>query len=326
MQSHRGDFQTADLLRNVGWSLIPVAAFVLALHVGARGSFWPPPRPALDTERTVLFHQADACRSTNQAEVLLLGDSSCLMNVSARLLEERLRRPVLNLGTFSFLDLQAQSLFLREFNRHQANPPRVVVLLQHPEALRRLGSDNYYVATLTNYWAGRDYCEPESLAGRLSCWLGLEIFNGRLRSRLPMPLPGAYGRRYGFNKDLEQFMSREKGSAVDPEQISLSGNPEFRLAATLERASRAFRAAVPAGTKLIAGITPVPARFAGPRYVTRQAELLRAWGQMLQADLILTNLPPALPDHAFARTTHLREDEIPAYTESLAAALEPTLR
>lgn len=327
MQSHRCEFAWRDLLRELAWSLVPVGLFALAMHAGVLASLWPSPRPTFDTERTVLLHQADACRNKSAAaDVLLLGDSSCLMNISARRLSERLGRPALNLGTFSFLDLNAHALFLKEYVQHHPTPPRAVVLLLHPESLRRLSSDSYYLAALTNYWAGREHYATPGLSDQTARWLGVGIFRERFLGQLPAPLPGAYGKRYGFTWNLEGFMEEEQGSLIDPEQVPFNGNAEYRLASTLEKASRAFRAAVPPGTKLIAGITPAPAGFAGPRYPARQAELLRAWGKMLSADILLTRLTPTLPDRAFARTTHLLETEIQAYTDTLAAALEPALR
>jgi hypothetical protein len=297
------------------------------MHLGAQFQFLPAPRPALDTERTILIHQAEASQTRQDAEVLLLGDSSCLMNVSARQLSEQLGRLALNLGTFSFLDLEAHARLLH--NYAQANPGRLraVVLLMHPESLRRLSPEAYYVAALTNFLSGLDHDQPETFAGQAAMLLGVDLFNGRILSRVvPVPLPGAYGRRYGFTHDLDAFLSREHGSAVDPDTKPFEGAAEYRLAPTLERASKSFRATVPPGAKLLVGITPSPERFAGPRHPQIHADLLRQWSQWLQADAALTNLPAALPDDSFTRTTHLKESVIPRYTEQLAAALRPHLR
>jgi hypothetical protein len=327
MKSHLCEFTPKDLLRLAGLPLIPLALFAVVMHLGAKSHLLPAPRPTLDTERAILIHQAEASRSPQDAEILLLGDSSCLMNLSARQLTEQLGRPVLNLGTFSFLDLNTHALLLQEYARANPGRLRAVVLLMHPESLRRSGSEAYYLASLTNFLSGFDHCQTETPAGQATCLLGVEIFQGRLLSRaLPIPLPGAYGRRYGFARDLEDFLTRERGSAIDPEILkTFPGNAEYRLATTLERASKNFRAAVPPGVKLLVGITPAPERFAGPRYPQLHADLLRQWSQWLQADAALTNLPPALPDDSFARTTHLKESVIPRYTEQLAAAVRSHL-
>lgn len=327
MKSHVCEFAPKDLLRFIGLPLLPVIAFAIVMQVGARFHLLPAPRPTLDTERTILIHQAEASRAAQDAEVLLLGDSSCLMNVSARQLAEQLGRPALNLGTFSFLDLNAHALLLRNYT--QANPGRLraVVLLMHPESLRRAGPEAYYVRSLTNFLAGLDHGQTETPAGQASCWLGVDVFSGRVLSRLvPIALPGAYGRRYGFTHNLEDFLTRERGSAIDPDTKPFEGNAEYRLAPTLERASKNLRAAVPSGVKLLVGMTPSPGRFAGPRHPQLHADLLRQWSEWLQADGALTNLPPALPDDSFVRTTHLKESVIPRYTERLADAVRPHLR
>jgi len=327
MKSHVCEFAPKELLRFIGLPLLPLVVFAIAMHFGARLKLLPAPRPTLDTESTILLHQADASRAAQDAEVLLLGDSSCLMNLSARQLTEQLGRPVLNLGTFSFLDLNAHALLLRNYT--QANPGRirVIALLMHPESLWRLGPETYYVGALTNFLAGLDHCRTETLTGQASCLLGVEIFNGRVLGHvLPIPLQGAYGQRYGFTRNLEDFLMRERGSAVDPTTNSFEGTAEYRLAPTLERASKNLRAAVPPGVKLLVGITPSPERFAGPRHPQLYADLLRQWSGWLQADGALTNLPPALPDDSFVRTTHLKESVIPRYTGQLADALRPHLR
>lgn len=327
MKSHTCEFTPRDLLRLAGGPLVPLALFAALMHLGTRLHFLPTPRPTLDTERTILLHQAEAARAPQNAEILLLGDSSCLMNISTRQLTDQLAHPALNLGTFSFLDLNAHALMLREYAAANPSRLRAVVLLMHPESLCRLGSEPYYVSVLTNYWSGLDHCQTETLSGKVSCLLGVETFKARVLGRLlPTPLNGAYGRRYGFSHDLENFLSRERGSAIDPDVKPFEGAAEYRLAPTLERASKTFRAAVPPGVKLLVGITPAPERFAGPRYAQLHADMLRQWSQWLQADATLVNLPATLPDDSFVRTTHLRESVIPRYTEQLAAALQPYLR
>src|SRR5262245_6769094 len=112
MKSHSYDFARKDLFQFVAGPLLPLALFAAILHGGAFLGLLPAPRPTLDVERTIVVHQAEACRTRHVAEVVLLGDSSCLMDVSARQLGDQLSRPVLSLATFSFLDLSAQALLL----------------------------------------------------------------------------------------------------------------------------------------------------------------------------------------------------------------------
>ena len=325
MKSHTCDFSPRALLPLVLWPLAPLILFAVAMQVGARSNVLPATRPALDTERTWLIDQAEAARSPQDAEIILLGDSSCLMNVSALQLGAALGRPALNLGTFSFLDVNSHAAMLREYSR--ANPGRLrsVLLLMHAETLRRLGAETYYADALESFWSGRDHTGGTAWDTRLGKALGVDIFKGRLLARVqPQPLGGVYGRRYGFTHDLENYMTRHRGSIVDPDPQPLTGSTEYRLAATLEKASKNFRAAVLPGVKLFVGITPAPERFAGSRYPTLRDTMLSQWSAWL-AGVALTNLPPTMPDAVFVRTTHLNELAISNYTAAVAAALSPLL-
>jgi len=324
MKSHTVEFTRKELLKLVAPPLVPVVLFALAMQAGERFGLLPAPRPALDVDRAILIHQAEASRARSDAEVVLLGDSSCLMNVNARQLGNSLGRRALNLATFSYLDLGTHARLLREFA--QANPghPGIVVLLMHPEALRRGGSEPYPLDVLTHYLAGEDHHRFGTFAGTVNALSGVDAFQGRVMSRaLPTPLPftNGFGRIYGFSTGLERFMTEHNGSAIDPGTNAAKGNAEYRLSATLENLSRDFRAAVPPGTKLLVGITPVPAKFAGRNYPALREQLLRDWNAWLQADAVLSELPATLPDEQLTGSTHLKPAAIPAYTEALAAAL-----
>jgi len=326
MKSHACEFEAKALAPLIGWPCVVVVAFAALMPFWVSLRLLPAPRPTPDTERTVLRHQADSAQSAHDADVLLLGDSSCLMNVSARQLSTELGRPALNLGTFSFLDVNDHAAMLRRYAQRNPGRLRAVVLLMHAESLRRLSAEPYYVETLENFWAGQDQSATGTLGGQANRALGVDIFKGRLLSRaLPIPLGGAYGQRYGFTHDLESSMNAEHGSAIDPDPHPLTGSAEYRLAPALEKASRHLRTAVPPGVTLFVGITPAPERFAGPPYPAQQAIMLHQWAGWLGASA-LTNLPATLPDNSFVRTTHLTESVIPSYTTSLATALKPHLR
>lgn len=326
MKSHTCDFSPRALLPLVLGPLWPLVAFAVAMQVGARTHLLPAPRPTLDTERTILIHQAAAARSPQDAEVILLGDSSCLMNVSASQLGGSLARPVLNLGTFSFLDVNSHTAMLREYSRANPGRLRAVVLLMHAETLRRLGAEAFYADALENFWNGRDHTASESWDGQLNKTLGVDIFKGRLLARaLPLPLGGAYGRRYGFTADLERHLSLHRGSIIDPDPRPLTGSPEYRLARTLEQASLNFRETVPGGAQLFVGITPAPERFAGAEYPALRDAMLAQWSGWIDG-VALTNLPATMPDGNFVRTTHLTEPAISNYTAALSAALSSLRR
>lgn len=255
--------------------LVPMVVLASLLRLGALLGVFPSPWPALDVDHTILTHQAQASRTATDADVLLLGDSSCLMDVSGARLEELLagRRHSLNLGTFMYVGFNGYAALLSRCA--QANPARLrtVVVLVHPEMLRGVEPVSHYLNFLSDYYSGADYTEPGSVHGELCGLLGLDIFRDRFLSRIPLPLPKEYGRYYGFNLDLDAFMDRQRGSAIDPRQDIPSpgqGNAEYRLAPGLEPGCRALKAAVPSGAVLAVGLTPLPESFAPPGFASRR--------------------------------------------------------
>lgn len=323
MRSHTYDFQPRDLFQLIVPTLIPLAAFALLIHLCPL----PDPRPTLDTDRTILIYKAEASRSVHDAQILLIGDSSCLIDVAARQLTEELKTPVLNFGTLSYLGLESHAALLREY--FAANPGRVqsVVLLMHPEALRLTALGEYHTRFLHHFLRGEDFIYRSRPRDHVSYWLGFEFFRNRFLARvLPIPLGGAYGRRYGFSSDLEAYLVAHRGSAVDPEPRKFQGNPEYRLAPQFENASRAFRAAIPSNVNLLVGITPVPATYAPQDYSTTREQILAQWQSWLAPATILTNLPATLPDPLFTKTTHLSEAGARQYTTQLADALRKAQR
>ena len=322
------EFQLTDLFKAVSLIFGGLAIFAAILHLGAALRVLPRPRPALDMDRTILIHQAEASRTPQDADVILIGDSSCMMDVSARELSRALSRQVLNLGTLSYLDLPAFAAMVREYAAVNPGRLRTVVLLCHPEFLRRQEPIAAHVRTLTNYFAGADTYDLATWPGRLHCWLGIEVFRERILTRIvPVPLPREFSRFYGFsNQELWRYLSDRVGSAVDPRLFRLQsgqGNAEYRLAANLEMESAAFRSAIPTGVQLLVGITPAPKSFVLPNYDQKYQRMLADWSRWLKADGALAALPATLPDESFATTTHLNEAGARAYTELVTRQLEP---
>jgi hypothetical protein len=330
MKSHEYAFRPAELARALGGPLVPVVVLAALLRLGAWSGVFPAPWPALDMDHTILTHQAQASRTAADADLLLLGDSSCLMDVAGQELETALRgaHHALNLGTFMYVGFDGYAALLSHCASAQPGRWRAVVLLVHPEMLRGVQPVSQYLVFLSDYYAGADYSEPGSAHGELCGLFGLDVFRDRFLSRIPLPLPKEYGRYYGFNLDLYAFMDRERGSAVDPRRYAPGagqGNAEYWLAASLQPQCRAFRAAVPAGAKLLVGLTPVPESFAPRGYPARWQGLLAQFGQWIGADVLLTNLPPTLPDACFASTSHLNPTGASRYARTVAQCVLPVL-
>jgi hypothetical protein len=322
MRSHNYDFRGHDLARILGRPLAVVALFTLIMHAGGRLGILPRPRPALDVDRTILIHQAQASQSKSDAEVLLIGDSSCLIDVSAVQLTAQLGRPALNLGTLSFLDLNDYAALLRRFAAANPGQLRAVVLLMHPEALRRNPGGTHHQPFFRDFLAGKDHFQPVTLRDRFSHALGLEKFRARILARaVPPLLADTYRKRFGFSENFEAFLASNRGSSIELDPKPFEGNPEYRLNKQLESASRAFKAALPQGAKLFVAITPAPERYVRRDYNTVHRGMIEQWAGWLQPDAILSELPPTMADDLFARTTHLNERGTTIYTELLAKNL-----
>lgn len=320
MKSHTYDFDTKKALWIVLRPMILVLLFAIAMQFAGRLHLLPAARPTLDTERTILIHQIEAAQKRNPADIVLLGDSSCLMDVSARTAGEQIGRKVLNLGLLSYLDLYGYASMLKHYTAANPGSPRALVLLMHPEALRRSGGEAQYRDFMESAFAGSVPENPGHDSSQFMNLLGVTSFKSRVLSRiLPAPLAGEYGQRYGFTRDLEKYMDENCGSLIDPQPQPFKGNAEYSLAPQLAPASRIFKSAVPPGTKLFVAITPVPETFPRAGYTALHAKMLEQWSQWLGAEPLA--LPCTMPDRLFAKTTHLNEAGVKTYTELLTRAL-----
>lgn len=324
MKSHQYDFSLRQLVRLILGLFVPIIIFAAVLRLGALARLFPAPWPLLDVDHTILTHQADASRTASRADVVLIGDSSCLMDVSGKRLETLSRRRSLNLGTFMYVGLNGYAGMLSRYVSLNPGSIRTVVVLLHPEMLRGIEPIPEYMVFLSDYYSGADYSESSSLRGQLRGLFGLHIFQDRFLTRIPLALPKEYGRFYGFNLDLYRFMDEQHGSAVDPHQYVAGpgqGRAEYRLSPMLEPGCTALKAAVPSEAKLLFGLTPIPQSFAPNGYDAQWHALLVRCGQWLKADRVLTNLPPTLPDSLFASTSHLNQQGSLKYAELLAREL-----
>lgn len=323
MKSHEYQFDWRDIARICVPALIPAVAFALLMHGGVAAGVFPPPRHTRDTDQTILVHQAESSLRRQKAEVLFLGDSSCLMGLDAGLISEQLGIEALNLGALSFIDIKSMSGILQHYLETNPDQVRVVVMFQNASALRRASPEMYHTAFLEDFYDQVDPSKPQSPFQYVFCGLGLEIFRGRFVSRLlPSALPGVYGQYYGFSHDLDRFMTAHKGSAIDPGKQAFTGNAEYHLSEHNRKVSPAFRAVVPTNMTFLLGLTPLPQGFVDPKYPQRYRELLEEWGTHIGADQLLTNLPPTLPDELFARVTHLNAAGMAAYSKLVSAEIK----
>ncbi len=325
MRSHSYQFGWSDVVRLLGPTLAVVVMGSIGLHVGASSGWLPRPRPAVDIDRTILVHQTESAREQEQASIVLIGDSSCLMNVVATQLAEILGKPVRNLATLSYVDLPTHGRLIQFHARANPDALKTVVLLMHPESLRLGSVPAYFREQIIAFAEQRDISTRSPWSQPLARLLGVDRARDRVLSRvMPWPLPGEYGRFYGFTRDLERFMDQEGGSAMDPNTYDpeqTHGLPEWRLATRFENECQRFRGSLPKGTRLIAGLTPSPESYAATEREDVRREILSQWTLWLGAEKTLERLPLSLPDNQFASTVHLNSVGRQAYTRIVAEAL-----
>jgi len=248
------------------------------------------------------------------------------MGVHATRLSEGLGRDCINLGTLSFLDLPDYAYILDHYIRTNPGKVKTVILLCHPEALRRHGPKQVYVEFLKATYDERDYRPLDRRFEYLVNALGLYAFRDRVITRiLPTPLPGAYGHFYGFTWDLYDYMSDNHGSIIDPTRRPFKGDPDYTVSSHVKTVSRIFKEVVPDDSKFIIGITPVPQSHVPAEFQEKRNELLQTWAQAIEPDHALLELPAFLPDDAFSTVTHLNENGAKVYTDLFIHAIKPNL-
>ena len=250
MKSHLYQFVPAELGPLLAEYVVPLIGLAVVLRLAAASGLLPAPWPCHGVDETILVHQAQASQTRSDADLVLIGDSSCLTDVSGIQLQKAFEgsHHVLNLGTLSYVGLNGYATLLARYSA--ANPGRVrgVVVLLHPEMLRGVAAIAQYSVFLSDFYAGVDQGDSSTIQGQIRGLLGADVVWDRLLGRAPLPLPGAWGFNYGFNRDLNRFMTDHQGSAFDPHDYAFrpgQGNAEYRLAPGWESGSRALKAAVP---------------------------------------------------------------------------------
>ncbi|MEK7685459.1 MAG: hypothetical protein AAB466_08555 [Verrucomicrobiota bacterium] len=332
MSSHTYDWTARDLARLILPPLLALALCSILIHAGNALGLLPPPQPILDPDKTILFHQSRASQSKQDAEIVLIGDSSCMAGVDALQLSERLPGgpPVINLALIIGLGLDVYEEALNQFLIHNPEQVRVAVLLVTPQKLKKEDDNSYFATLWRSLSDGLTGPPAEQPPDRISELLGMRLFRLHLLTYLlAVPLNGERTGFYGFSSAMRDYLTVHHGSLVDPgtyNPVRRAQETNYFLSPAFGQESRHFRARLPPEVQLVAGLMPVPETHVGRDYRTKQTELLRQWNQWLQADHLLTNLPATLPDGLFASGAHLNEHGQRRFTALLAVELANVLR
>ena len=322
MKSHEFQFQGKEAAAEILRPLLVVLAIAAWVRGSVAMGLLPSPRALSTLEETILTRQWE--RSQKPSEMVLVGDSSALMDVSGSQLSRELGVETLQLGTFSLLQ-PADFAVLASNSLHRSTQPGTVLLLVHPEFLPRPAGDPAMVSKFRCIREGTTALDPEADWGeRAAHSLGLIHVRDRLESRWrAFPMKGPYGVRYGFSDQVFSALDRD-GGLVDPNRYrpKPGSRVSMNVSPRLEVPFRAWRKALPESTRILVGITPVPESEAGPELGTRRDQALQTLVEWIGGNTQgLSSLPTRLPDTDFASSTHLTENAREPYTRQLAQAV-----
>ena len=88
--------------------LITINLFILSLllRLGVYFDLFSKSVSALDIDRVIISNKVELSKTVNNADVVFIGDSSCLMNVNADKFTKLSGMESLNLGTLSYLNFE----------------------------------------------------------------------------------------------------------------------------------------------------------------------------------------------------------------------------
>jgi len=314
MRSSISSFEVARLVVLVAG---PTALIALVL-VGAAELWWraDPCVAADDIEGVVVEEQLVRARAAPPADVLILGDSSALMDVDPKYLGELLNARVESLATVAFVGPTGWARMLELYATVHRAP--TILLLVHGIALNI--EESTYVRRGLERWTLVD--EPPRLqtpqGARRQIWCEL------LAPALGVPLPGRYGVSYGTAKALRARV-REHGSLVDPNPPPPAVETPYRyeissaFSARLPRLAEVVHKAAPERALLV--LTPLPSDHSDAETQRSRLEAARTVSTALGLDYL--DVKPTMNPVDHATVTHLTAKGRQRYTEHLAAALRP---
>jgi hypothetical protein len=333
MRSHQYQIKIAEAVRAVLPTLAGVGLIIIGLKAAAWLSLLPAKAAEQDLNGAFLAHQARAASATNHAQIVLLGDSTCMFGVDAPTLSrELLHQPsVINLALPIWFRLDDYGRMLSDFAAANPLRDRMVVLLVTPEKLTRHMYPSWEEIWNSIRYHSRNPGNAARDGGWLTGRLGLEVIRENMIDHVfekPLEGKGEGTTRFGFCSELEAYLNAHQGSSVVFGTVApprkWSPHP-WASAKDCEFDADAFRQHVPSDAELIVGFTPGPWSYRDPDEQTRRLELLRYWGRCIHAGALLTNLPPTWPDLYFGDKRHLNVEGQKRFTAALAKELAPLL-
>jgi hypothetical protein len=347
---HISDMATfsAELLRN---NIPLMFSCIVAL---AGGVYWvhahPFVQPVQDLETIIVQEQIERAKTVNEADMIVIGDSSALMGVDATRLGILLGgKKVENFSTLAWVGAKGYAHILEMYFRRGLKAEDVL-LLMHGVALDRpedAGWDSWEQMVTKE----RVYGEPMNnpLIGFRS-ELNTVLF-GRL---FALPMPEAWGRYYGTQFEIGDAIRENNGSiyqpllaspieagawdsAVEAVTVGPRAHPTgigltYRLSPSAALGLREFaeEAAKFPIKHIFFGITPTLLSSKTEQSVVGNRRVEEEVGVIMRRSLDgrfeLLNIEPFRADEYFASSTHLNQMGREHFTHTLAGLLARKIR
>ena len=179
---------------------IVIAAALAHLH-------WPVSRIDADFTTALIATQIDRAERLDFVDILIVGDSSGLMDISPPQLSRELGRDVQSLATIAYAGPKGVASLLSRLSRRGISP-HAIILVFHSAGMPQQPAWETWINLVLD--------GPPAPKAR-SIWAGaLAKLNELMAPVIYRPLEGAYGSYYGSLRSFESFVRSNAGAAVDP--------------------------------------------------------------------------------------------------------------
>lgn len=308
-------------------ALVPSLLVFAALCAIAECWYYCDPSLRINSvDDAVLDVQWKRARRPIHADLVILGDSSALMDVNARQLDDHLDGvSVESLALFGSAGPRAYAKIAETALQRGAQMGTVVILLA-PHTLMHEES----------YFAKRGIetriLNVESTVQR-SPGMGArnKVYHDLIGQVIQWPVPGWYGVRYGTREDIENLIVHDQGTLFDPHPPITSRGAlaavdyEFTISDAVARRLPPLRELVAdldaREIPVFVGVTPIPLAYAGEHTAASRRRLIDQLAAALDVEKSdFLALPMTFPNDRFANV-HLTDQGRQEYTQLVAAQL-----
>lgn len=306
------------VLRHFGPPAVLAALIVLCAEFAYRAA---PLHSRSDPDELAVSTQLERSLHVQDADILVIGDSSSGANVDARELGRLLGgKRVECLSVQGWVGPAGYAHMISTYSA-KTRPPPVVLLLLHGNPLQMTAQEFESFGTEQRATKG----VPRSLR-RPGAGARIKLFEDFINPLADLPLPGLLGAQYGWPSDFSEAIRRERGCLPDPNQLDAHGPPtyQFQISPAVEERLETLRSALVAAkpSSVFFGVSPIPASRVGDRTIESRTRVMNVIRDALRLDgNAVLNTPAHLPDDQFASVTHLNSDGRVEYTRTLANLL-----